>query len=93
MISGLNLPPEGWDDAITEVHIRIGFVHRWHIEAHVLGKTKEDLSMQPITPNPARLPGLYLVGEAFSPQQGWTVGAWCRVQTVVKVEKLKKCVF
>jgi hypothetical protein len=47
-ISGLNPPPEGWDDAITEVHIRIGFVHSWHIEAHVLGKSKEELSMQAI---------------------------------------------
>ena len=31
--------------------------------------------MQAITPNPARLPGLFLVGEAFSPHQGWTEGA------------------
>lgn len=67
-------PPNGWD-AIDEVYVRIGFVHRWHIEAHVAGKTKEELSMQAITPNPARLPGLYLVGEAFSPHQGWTEGA------------------
>lgn len=74
-ISGLKVPPKGWDAAIEEVWIRIGFVHRWHIEAHATGKNKEELSMQAITPNPVRLPGLYLVGEAFSPHQGWTEGA------------------
>jgi monoamine oxidase len=84
-ISGLKPPPEGWDDAIEEVHIRLGFVHRWQIEAHVLGKNKEDLSMQAITPNPARLPGLYLVGEAFSPQQGWTEGALWTADKVVNI--------
>ena len=73
-ISDLKKPPQGWD-CIEEVYIRIGFVHRWHNEAHVTGKNKEKLSMQAITPNPARLPGLYLVGEAFSPYQGWTEGA------------------
>jgi hypothetical protein len=41
----------------------------------VSGKTKEELSLQAITPNPAKLPGLFLVGEAFSPFQGWTEGA------------------
>jgi len=73
-ITDLESPPDGWD-AIEEVYIRIGFVHRWHLEAHVAGKDKKELSMQAITPNPARLPGLYLVGEAFSPFQGWTEGA------------------
>ena len=73
-ISNLKTPPQGWD-AIEEVHVRIGFVHRWHIETHVTGKTKEELSLQAITPNHTRLPGLYLVGEAFSPFQGWTEGA------------------
>jgi monoamine oxidase len=85
MISDLKPPPEGWDDAITEVHISTGFVHRWHIEAHVMGKTKEDLSMQAMTPNPARLPGLYLVGEAFSPQQGWTEGALWTADKVANI--------
>jgi hypothetical protein len=73
-VSNLESPPDGWD-AIEEIYMRIGFVHRWHIEAHLTGKTKEDLSLQAITPNPARLPGLYLIGEAFSPFQGWTEGA------------------
>lgn len=74
-VSNLKAPrPDGWD-AIEEIYLRIGFVHRWQIEAHLTGKTKEDLSMQAITPNPSRLPGLYLVGEAFSPHQGWTEGA------------------
>lgn len=73
-ISDLATPPVGWD-AIEEVHVRIGFVHRWHTEAHVVGKNKEELSLQAITPNLAKLPGLYLVGEAFSPFQGWTEGA------------------
>ena len=74
-IGDLPSPPKGWDNAIEEVHVRIGFVHRWHTESHVTGKTKQDLSMQAITPNLSRLPGLYLVGEAFSPFQGWTEGA------------------
>lgn len=73
-VSSLESPPNGWD-AIEEIFLRIGFVHRWHIEAHLTGKDKEALSMQAITPNPARLPGLYLIGEAFSPFQGWTEGA------------------
>ena len=57
---------------IEEIHLRNGFVHRWHVETHVSGKNKEDLSMQAIYPNPANLPRLHLVGEAFSSQQGWT---------------------
>jgi hypothetical protein len=73
-ISDLDKPPQGWD-AIEEVFVRILFVHRWQVEAHVTGKNKEELSMQALTPNPTRLPGLYLVGEAFSPHQGWTEGA------------------
>ena len=73
-IGDLEKPPEGWG-AISEIYIRLLFVHRWQIEAHVMGKNKEELSMQAITPNPARLPGLFLVGEAFSPHQGWTEGA------------------
>jgi hypothetical protein len=68
-------PAGGWDAAIAEVYVRIGFVHRWQIEAHVSGKTKEDLSLQALTPNTNKLPGLYLIGEAFSPHQGWTEGA------------------
>lgn len=75
MLSDLPSPPEGWSDAIEEVYIHAGFVHRWLVEAHLAGKTKEDLALQAITPNPGRLPGLYLVGEAFSPYQGWTEGA------------------
>ncbi|CAB9498064.1 amine oxidase [Seminavis robusta] len=62
-------------DQIEQAFVRILFVHRWQVEAHVNGKTKEELSLQAITPNPVRLPGLYLVGEAFSSQQGWTEGA------------------
>ena len=55
--------------------MRIGVVRRWQIEAHVSGKNKEELSHQAIYPNPARLPGLFLAGEAFSAHQGWTEGA------------------
>jgi len=83
-ISDLDKPPEGWD-AIEEVHVRLGFVHRWQIETHVMGKNKEELAMQAITPNPARLPGLYLVGEAFSPHQGWTEGALWTADKVVNI--------
>lgn len=60
---------------IEEIFLRIGFVHRWHIEAHVSGKTKEQLSAQAIYPNAGFLPNLHLVGEAFSAHQGWTEGA------------------
>lgn len=79
-------PPAGWDETIEEVFVRISFVHRWHIESHVKGKTKQDLALQALAPNPARLPGLYLAGEAFSPEQGWTEGAlWTggRVATLI----------
>jgi monoamine oxidase len=85
MISDLKPPPEGWDDAIEEVHIRLGFLHQWQIEAHVLGKNKEELAMQAITPNPVRLPGLFLVGEAFSPEHGWTEGALWSGDKVVNI--------
>jgi len=61
--------------SIDEVQISSGFVHRWHIEAHLNGKTKEDLQEQAVYPQPVRLPRLHLVGEAFSSQQGWTEGA------------------
>jgi hypothetical protein len=68
------------------VFVRIGFVHRWHIEAHVVGKTKEELSLQAIAPNSNRLPGLYLIGEAFSPHQGWTEGAlWTADRAAVMI--------
>mmetsp|Transcript_34705 Transcript_34705/g.75957 ORF Transcript_34705/g.75957 Transcript_34705/m.75957 type:complete len:543 (-) Transcript_34705:227-1855(-) len=90
-ITDLKIPPTGWDNTIEEVYIRIGFVHRWHIEAHVTGKTKEDLSTQAVTPNPARLPGLYLVGEAFSPFQGWTEGAlWTADKAVSVIAKSRE---
>lgn len=72
-------------ESIEKAFVRILFVHRWQVEAHVLGKTKEELSLQAITPNPAKLPGLYLVGEAYSAQQGWTEGA---VWTASKVAEL-----
>jgi monoamine oxidase len=72
-------------DSIEKAFVRILFVHRWQVEAHVSGKTKEELSLQAITPNPAILPGLYLVGEAYSAQQGWTEGA---VWTAAKVAEL-----
>lgn len=62
-------------DQIEKAFVRILFVHRWQVEAHVNGKTKQELSLQAITPNPVRLPGLFLVGEAFSSEQGWTEGA------------------
>eukprot|EP00457_Paulinella_chromatophora_P003956 gb/GEZN01003966.1/.p1 GENE.gb/GEZN01003966.1/~~gb/GEZN01003966.1/.p1 ORF type:complete len:612 (-),score=76.47 gb/GEZN01003966.1/:209-2044(-) len=61
--------------SIDQVHLQNGFVHRWQIEAHVNGKTKQDLMEQAVYPSPARLPRLYLVGEAYSSQQGWTEGA------------------
>ena len=90
MITGLETPPDGWD-AIEEVYIRIGFVHRWHVEVHVTGKTKDELSLQAMTPNPARLPGLYLVGEAFSPYQGWTEGAlWTAEKAASIIAKARK---
>lgn len=57
---------------IEEIHLRNGFVHRWHIETHVAGKNKEDLSLQACYPNPTKLPKLHLCGEAFSSEQGWT---------------------
>jgi hypothetical protein len=44
--------PQLKDLKIEEIYIRSGFVHRWHIEAHVSGKTKEDLSVQAVYPNP-----------------------------------------
>jgi cytochrome b involved in lipid metabolism len=72
-------------DQIEQAWVRILFFHRWQVEAHVTGKTKEELSLQALTPNPVRLPGLYLVGEAFSSQQGWTEGA---VMTAAKVAEL-----
>ena len=90
-ISNLKVPPAGWDDTIEEVHIRIGFVHRWQIEAHATGKNKEELSMQAITPNASRLPGLYLIGEAFSPAQGWTEGAlWTAEKAASIIAKSRK---
>ncbi|KAL3920221.1 MAG: hypothetical protein SGARI_007000, partial [Bacillariaceae sp.] len=72
-------------DQIDKVWVRILFVHRWQVEAHITGKTKEELSLQAMTPNPLRLPGLYLVGEAFSSEQGWTEGA---VMTASKAAEL-----
>lgn len=72
-------------DQIEKAFVRILFVHRWQVEAHVNGKTKQELSLQAITPNPVRLPGLFLVGEAFSSEQGWTEGA---VMTASKAAEL-----
>ena len=90
-IDDLDAPPEGWDKTIEEVFVRIGFVHRWHTEAHVQGKNKQELSLQALTPNPARLPGLYLAGEAFSPEQGWTEGAlWTGGRVADLIAKAKK---
>lgn len=90
-IDTMKVPPAGWDDTIEEVFVRISFVHRWHIEAHVDGKRKEELSLQAIAPNPARLPGLYLAGEAFSPEQGWTEGAlWTGGRVADMISKAKK---
>ena len=84
-------PPAGWDATIDEVYVRISFVHRWHIEAHVNGKTKEELALQALAPNPAQLPGLYLAGEAFSPEQGWTEGAlWTGGRVAEMISKARK---
>jgi len=89
-ISDLKSPPDGWDE-IDEVFVRIGFVHKWRIEAHVSGKTKEELSMQAMTPNPCRLPGLFLAGEAFSPEQAWTEGAlWTGEKVADMLAKARK---
>jgi len=89
-INDIEVPPEGWD-AIEEIFIRIGFVHRWQIETHVTGKNKEELSLQAITPHPSRLPGLYLAGEAFSPFQGWTEGAlWTGEKVANLIVKSRK---
>lgn len=90
-IEGMKVPPEGWDETIEEVFVRISFVHRWHIESHVSGKHKEELSLQALAPNPARLPGLYLAGEAFSPEQGWTEGAlWTAGRVADMIARAKK---
>lgn len=70
---------------IEEVMLRIGFVHRWQIEAHVSGKTKEELSHQAVYPNSANLPNLFIVGEAFSAHQGWTEGALQTAEHCVKI--------
>jgi Cytochrome b5-like Heme/Steroid binding domain len=87
----LLLPNVEWDDAIEEVYVRLLFVHRWQNEAHVNGKNKIELSLQAITPNPYRLPGLYLVGEAFSPFQGWTEGAvWTADKAVDIIVKARQ---
>lgn len=67
------------------VYLRIGWVHRWHIEAHVSGKDKNELSQQAIYPNPATLPRLHLIGEAFSAHQGWTEGALQTAEDCVKM--------
>ena len=90
-IDDMKVPPEGWDKTIEEVFVRISFVHRWHIEAHVQGKNKQELSLQALAPNPARLPGLYLAGEAFSPEQGWTEGAlWTGGRVADLIARAKK---
>lgn len=90
-IEDLKVPPAGWDDTIEECFVRISFVHRWHIESHVNGKTKQELSLQAMSPNPARLPGLYLAGEAFSPEQGWTEGAlWTGGRVAEMITRAKK---
>ena len=89
-IEDMKEPPAGWDDTIVECFVRISFVHRWHQECHLNGKRKEELSMQAMTPNPARLPGLYLAGEAFSPDQGWTEGAlWTGGRVADMISKAK----
>eukprot|EP00039_Didymoeca_costata_P021339 m.344245 g.344245 ORF g.344245 m.344245 type:complete len:550 (-) comp24064_c0_seq1:77-1726(-) len=88
--SDKSIKPEWWEK-IEEVHLTIGFVHRWHIEAHVNGKTKEELSMQALTPNPQLLPNLFLSGEAFSPQQGWTEGAlWTGDKVANMITKMQE---
>jgi monoamine oxidase len=90
-IDTMKAPPAGWDNIIEEVFVRISFVHRWHIESHVNGKHKEELSLQALAPNPARLPGLYLAGEAFSPEQGWTEGAlWSGGRVADMISRAKK---
>jgi monoamine oxidase len=60
---------------IDTVHLCSGFVHRWHLEAHVNGKTKDELAAMAVYPQPVQLPRLHVIGEAFSSQQGWTEGA------------------
>jgi hypothetical protein len=60
---------------IDQVQICSGFVHRWQLEAHLNGKTKEELMAMAVYPSPVQLPRLHLIGEAFSSQQGWTEGA------------------
>lgn len=90
-LDAMKEPPAGWDETIEEVFVRISFVHRWHIESHVMGKTKQDLALQALAPNPARLPGLYLAGEAFSPEQGWTEGAlWTGGRVASMIAKAKE---
>eukprot|EP00038_Savillea_parva_P006238 m.162470 g.162470 ORF g.162470 m.162470 type:complete len:518 (+) comp12195_c0_seq1:62-1615(+) len=73
------------DVEIEEVWVRIGWVHRWHIETHVSGKNKKELSAQAVYPNPVKLPHLHLVGEAYSAHQGWTEGALQTAEECVKM--------
>mmetsp|Transcript_7591 Transcript_7591/g.22374 ORF Transcript_7591/g.22374 Transcript_7591/m.22374 type:complete len:677 (+) Transcript_7591:106-2136(+) len=77
--------PQLGEVEIEEVFLRIGWVHRWHIEAHVSGKNKHDLSLQAVYPNPSTLPQLHLVGEAFSAHQGWTEGALQTAEDCVRM--------
>jgi Flavin containing amine oxidoreductase/Cytochrome b5-like Heme/Steroid binding domain len=77
--------PELRGVVVEEVYLRIGFVHRWQVEAHVLGKNKAQLSQQALYPNPAQLPNLHLVGEAFSAHHGWTEGALQTAEDAAKI--------
>jgi hypothetical protein len=72
---------------IDKVQICTGVVHHWQQEAHVNGKTKEDLMNMAVYPSPVRLPRLYLIGEAFSSKQAWTEGAL--LTSMLAVEHIK----
>jgi len=82
-LAKIKLPNDRKTPTIDTVHLRSGFVHRWHIESHVNGKNKEDLMNMAVYPNAERFPGLHLVGEAYSSQQGWTEGALLTSQLAV----------
>lgn len=81
-----DVDPDLWQFIEEEVYLRIGFVHRWQIEAHVMGKTKEELHLQAIIPNHVRLPGLYPVGEAFSLYQEGTLWTTDRAAALIAAE-------
>jgi cytochrome b involved in lipid metabolism len=75
---------------IDKVQICTGIVHHWQQEAHVNGKTKEELMTMAVYPSPIQLPRLHLIGEAFSSKHAWTEGALLTSILAVDYIKNKK---